>query len=121
FSTVLNSYFGKQLDGLIKPFENHRVFTRESHAEMVRQQVAQSLGNGFGVSLIYHIETKHNNGNMELVLFLVVSAVTPNLEQRMVSEIHNKFGKTVKLTVLLQECGGLVNTAMPICRSSTAT
>lgn len=105
FSTVLSSYFGKQLEGLIKPFENHRVFTRESYAEMVRQQVAQHLANGFGVSLIYHIETKHNNGNIELVLFLVVSAVTPYVEQRMVSEVAKKFESTIKVTLLLHRMG----------------
>jgi len=105
FAMMINSYFGKQLHGLIKPFEGYRVFTRESYAEMVRQQVAQRLTDGFGVSLIYHIETKHNNGNTELVLLLVVSAVTPYLEQRMVNEVAKKFGSTIKVTLLLHRMG----------------
>lgn len=105
FAPIITSYFGKQLEEVIKPFDGYRVFTRNSYAEMVRQQVAQSLADGFGVSLIYHIETKHNNGNMELVLFLVVSAVTPYLEQRMVSEVAKKFGSTIKVTLLLHRMG----------------
>ena len=105
FAMMINSYFGKQLEEVIKPFDGYRVFTRNSYAEMVRPQVAQSLADGFGVSLIYHIETKPNNGNMELVLFLVVSAVTPYLEQRMVSEVAKKFGSTIKVTLLLHRMG----------------
>jgi len=101
FAPKVINCIGKEVEHLIKPFEGHRVFTRESYAEMVRQQVAQSLANGFGVSLIYHIETRNSNENVELVLLLVVSAVTPYLEQRMVTEVANKFGDTVKLTVLL--------------------
>lgn len=105
FAPIITSYFGKQLEEVLKPFDGHRVFTRNSYAELVRQQVAQHLANGFGVSLIYHIEMKHNSGNMELVLFLVVSAVTPYLEQRMVSEVANKFGSTIKVTLMLHRMG----------------
>ena len=101
FATMITGCLDKELERLLKPFDGHRVFTRESYAEMVRQQVAQHLANGFGVSLIYHIETKHNSGNIELVLLLVVSGVTPYLEQRMVSEVAKKFGFAVKVTLLL--------------------
>src|SRR5690606_31293103 len=101
FAPKVTASIGKELERLIKPFEGDRVFTRESYEELVREKVAQRLGNGFGVSLIYHIETRRNNGNLELVLLLVVSAVTPYLEKRMVGEIANGFRNTVKLTVLL--------------------